>query len=229
MLSLARRDAHTPAHTPARILAIGLIGASAAAVITSGVFAGLNATATNTTAQTVSDGTLSLTLADSGVGFSANITNLAPGDVVNRYVTLSNGGTLAAQGLTLGIAATPANPASAALITDGVAPVTTKALRVTVTSCSGSWAPLTGVCTGTASTEIAAAPLSTFTAAAQAFTRTSALEAKAAQSLQVSVCLPEQSETTTNGVLPTNTVQGGSVNLTYTFNELQRTATTTNS
>ena len=41
--------------------------------------------------------------------------------------------------------------------------------------------------------------------------------------------LPDQNETTTNGTLPTNTVQGGAVNVTYTFDLAQRTATTTNS
>jgi hypothetical protein len=41
--------------------------------------------------------------------------------------------------------------------------------------------------------------------------------------------LPDQNETTINGVYPTNTVQGGSVNITYTFDLAQRVATTTNS
>jgi hypothetical protein len=41
--------------------------------------------------------------------------------------------------------------------------------------------------------------------------------------------LPDQNETTVNGVLPANTVQGGSVNVTYTFDLAQRLATSTNS
>jgi hypothetical protein len=47
--------------------------------------------------------------------------------------------------------------------------------------------------------------------------------------LQMSISLPDQNETTVNGALPANTVQGGSVNVTYTFDLAQRTATTTNS
>lgn len=41
--------------------------------------------------------------------------------------------------------------------------------------------------------------------------------------------LPDQNETTVNGTLPANTIQGLSTNLTYTFTETQRAATTTNS
>jgi len=58
-----------------------------------GVYAGLNAVATNTTPQTVTSGTLKLTMANDGVGFSQNISDVAPGDVVNRFVDLTNGGT----------------------------------------------------------------------------------------------------------------------------------------
>lgn len=210
----------------ARVAAIALIGASAAAVLTSGVFAGLNATAHNSAAESVSDGTLKLTLTDASgsAGFTGAIANLAPGDVVNRYVTLTNAGTLDAQGLTLGIAAT----GTSSLITDGVSPVTTKALRVTVTSCTVLWSS-TGVCGGTSNVEIAAAPLSTFGAGAQSFVKTANLAANGTEFLQVSVTLPDQNETTVDGTLPTNTVQGGSASLTYTFTEAQRTATTTNS
>jgi hypothetical protein len=41
--------------------------------------------------------------------------------------------------------------------------------------------------------------------------------------------LPDQNETTVNGALPANTVQGGAVDVTYTFDLKQRLATTTNS
>src|SRR5438874_5315420 len=73
-----------------------------------GVYAGLNAVATNTTPQTVTSGTLKLTMANNGAGFSQSITDVAPGDVVNRFVDLTNGGTLDAQNLTLTVSdATP--------------------------------------------------------------------------------------------------------------------------
>jgi hypothetical protein len=47
--------------------------------------------------------------------------------------------------------------------------------------------------------------------------------------LQISLTLPNQTETTVNGNLPANTIQGLSAALTWTFNEAQRTATTTHS
>jgi hypothetical protein len=47
--------------------------------------------------------------------------------------------------------------------------------------------------------------------------------------LQVRIELPNQNETTVNGNLPANTVQGGSVDITYTFDLAQRVAVTTNS
>src|SRR5207302_7572103 len=73
-----------------------------------GVYAGLNAVATNTTPQTVTSGTLKLTMANNGAGFSQNISDMAPADVVNRFVDLTNGGTLDAQNLTLAVSdATP--------------------------------------------------------------------------------------------------------------------------
>lgn len=51
----------------------------------------------------------------------------------------------------------------------------------------------------------------------------------AVTNLQVSVRLPDQTETTVNGALPNSTIQGKTANLTYTFTETQRSAATTNS
>jgi hypothetical protein len=47
--------------------------------------------------------------------------------------------------------------------------------------------------------------------------------------LQMQIALPDQDETTVNGARPAFTVQGGSVNVTYTFDLAQRVATTVNS
>jgi hypothetical protein len=41
--------------------------------------------------------------------------------------------------------------------------------------------------------------------------------------------LPDQTETSANGVLPTDTIQNKTTQLTWTFNQTQRTATTTDS
>jgi hypothetical protein len=239
MSSLAPRDIRKPA----RLVAIGLIGVSAAAVITSGVFASLNATATNTTPEAVKDGTLSLTLAQTGTSLglttqttgtvaAGSLLNLAPGDTVNRYVTLTNGvskdaalatgvtGGIDAKNLTLAIAAT----GTPTMITDGSAPATNKALQVTVNSCTVPWSA--GVCSAP-TVEIASTMLGTFSAAKPL--ATASWLAGDVKFLQVSITLPDQAETTVNGQTPTPTVQGGIVNLSYTFTEVQRDKIVTNS
>jgi hypothetical protein len=105
---------------------LGLVGA--------GVYAGLNATATGT--QTVTSGTLSLVVTtEAGAGFGQTFSNMAPGDVHNSYVTLTNGATLAAQNLTLAVSPGTANELSSAA----------KGLTVTVTGCTVAWT-LPAVC-----------------------------------------------------------------------------------
>lgn len=190
-----------------------------------GVWAGLDATAFNASPQAISSGTLSLTLADNGAGFSSSITNMAPGDVVNRYVDLTNGGNLDAQGLTLAVAAT----GSSTLITDGTSPATTKALTVAVNSCSTSWTAATGVCasSGTVTSLLSATTLSSLSSATSLIS--GSIANGAVEHLQIAVTLPNQSETTTNGSFPSTSIQNQTANLTYTFDEAQRTATTTNS
>jgi hypothetical protein len=187
-----------------------------------GVWATLNATASGT-AESVSSGTLKLTLAANGTGFSNAISNLAPGDVVNRYVDLTNSGTLDAQNLTVQVAGTGAS----ALLTDGVSPATTKALRVSITSCTGTWAPTTGVCSGSTSPVLAATTVSGLASATNIIA--GSIPSGTVAHLQISTQLPDQTETTVNGNLPATTIQGQSATLTYTFAETQRTATTTNS
>ncbi|WP_158600451.1 TasA family protein [Tessaracoccus antarcticus] len=205
-----------------RIGAVALIGLSALSIGANGVYATLNAKATNVTPQVADSGTLSLTMipGTGSAGFGTKIDNLAPGDVSNRYVDLTNGGTLASTGLSLDVVAT----GTPSLITDGS---TSKALRVTVKSCPVAWDLTNGTCTGTTKTEIAAAPLSSLSAA-RAFTTTTGLTVGAISRLQVSISLPDQSETTLNGVAPVGTVQGGSVSLTYSFTEAQASPATTN-
>jgi hypothetical protein len=188
-----------------------------------GVFAGLNAIANNTSPQGVSSGTLKLTMsaATGSAGFSSAVSNLAPGDVVNRYVSLSNGGSLDGSNLTLSAAdATPTK-----LTTDA-----TNGLHVTVTECvGGTWTVASGTCTGvgaTTTTLLNNAAVSTLSTAQTLVS--GAVPAGTTLPLQVSLTLPNQNETTTNGTLPGSTIQGLSASLTWTFGETQRTATTTN-
>lgn len=204
-----------------RLAAISLV--AGAAIFTAGahVIAGLNATATGADSANVGTLKLSQTASSGSVGLAQTITNLAPGDVVNRYVTLLNGGTLDAKDLGLAIAAT----GTASLITDGSG---AKALTVAVNSCSGSWNATTGACTGTSTVEVAATPLNTWSTK-QIFNVTKTLAANTgATNLQIQVALPDQNETTINGVLPGVTVQNGSVTLNYTFSEAQRISSASN-
>jgi hypothetical protein len=189
-----------------------------------GVYAGLNAQATNTTAESVASGTLSLVMGNEtgSAGFGQTVADMAPGDVVNHYVNLTNGASLAAQNLTLGVAGT-----GSTLLTTSA----TKGLQVSVTSCSTAWTVVAGTAScplGTTSTLLAATPVATLSSTPGSLVA-GAVAKSAAYHLKVSLSLPDQNETTLNGtpVLGAATIQGLSTNLTYTFNEAQRAATTT--
>jgi spore coat-associated protein N len=207
----SRRSRRTAGAAAFMLLGLAVTGA--------GVYAALNATAFNTSAQTVSSGTLKLTMAANGAGFSSSITNMAPGDVVNRYVDLTtNAGSIAAQNLTF--AASDATPTK--LSTDP-----SNGLHVTITSCSTAWVAATGLCPlGTTSVLLNNVSVSTLSSAAQTIV---AGTPASTYSLQVSITLPDQSETTTNGTLPVGTIQGLSASMTWTFGESQRNPTTSNS
>ena len=206
-----------------RPLAGAAIVISIAAIAGQSVIASLNATAFNTTAQNINAGTMKLDLANSGNGFGTSIANIVPGDIVNRYVTLTNSGTLNGIGLSLKTTQT----GSANLISDGTGGSTTKALKLTVTSCSVAWDLNAGTCGGTTATELPATVIGSLTSATSLLNST--FNSASSKYLQMKMELPDQNETTINGVYPTNTVQGGSVNITYTFDLAQRVATTTNS
>jgi spore coat-associated protein N len=209
----------TSISTP-KLLAAAGIAVVGLAMAGSSVYAGLTAVATNTTAEAASSGILSLTMANNGAGFSSAVANLAPGDVVNRYVDLTQGATLDGQALTLAV--TDATPTK--LTTDA-----TNGLHVTVSSCSIAWVPGTGVCGGTTTvllnnTALQAIPLGT-----PGSLISGAVVKASVQRLQISVVLPAQTEVTTNGVTPGSTIQGLAASLTWQFTEAQRTATTTTS
>jgi len=208
---------------PWRLIAGSAIVISVAAIAGQSVLASLNATAFNTVAANVDSGTLKLTLTDNGAGFTQAITNLAPGDVVNRYVTLKNDGSLDGQALSLKTAQT----GTPTLISDGVGGSSNQALKLTVTSCSVAWTPATGACGGTQTPELSATTIGSLASATNL--ESGIMNSGTFRYLKMSLQLPDQNEITTNGVWPANTVQGGSVAITYTFNLGQRTATTTNS
>lgn len=199
------------------------VAASSVLVLTGfGAFGAVNAEVSSPNAQAVSAGTLVLALADNGQGFSQGVSDLAPGDTVNRYVALTNSGTLAGDTLTLEVSAT----GDGSLINNGGAGVTTEAITLLISSCSVAWDPTDGSCAGTTDVLNTAATLGDFTSTLSLGAGTFA--PSATKNLQISLTLPDQDETTLNGVFPTNTVQGKSVEVDYTFGVGQRTATTTN-
>jgi hypothetical protein len=208
-----------------RPLAAAVLGGAVAITAGFGVWAQLTATASTTTPQSITTGTLKLELAKNGVGVEQQIANLAPGDTVQRYLTLTNTGTLAAKDLTFAV--TTGTGSSPVLITDAAGSATSKALRITIDTCTVAWNPTTGACSGTTGTLLAATPLSALATANPL--PASTITAGQPFHLRINAQLPDQTENTLNGIAPTGTVQGATANLTYTFAETQRTATTTTS
>lgn len=199
------------------LLLAGLLGISLA---NGSVSALLQAESKNTSAQPITSGTLKITQANNGVGFSSTIADMAPGDVVNRYVNYTNTGTLASKALRLKVA-----DASPTLLSTDV----TRGLQLVVTDCSAPWNPATGACSAT-TTQLLSAPLASL-GSDTAFTGITGLaENTGALHLQFSLTLPNaaNNETTVNGVLPANTIQGLAAALTWTISETQRDATTSN-
>lgn len=224
MSAITSRRAARPVRRPApALIAAGAVAAAGLAITGAGVFAALNATATNTTAQAATSGVLSLQMSTNSAGFTQAVSNLAPGDTVNRYVTLTQGADLDGKALTLAV--TDATPT---LLTTSA----TKGLKVTVTQCSVAWTISSGTCgsggtstvLGTAGTALSAIPTATPEQLVAG-----AIAAGSTLNLQISLTLPDQTETTVNGSAPTGTIQGLTSALTWTFSETQRTATTTGS
>lgn len=201
-----------------RLLAIETISASVLVVAGAGVYGALNATAVSSPLDS-GVGTISLTLGNGAgsSGFSTAITNMVPGDAMHRYVTLNNGGSLDGVGLNLQVDSAAGD--NAVLVG-----TTAKAFTVQVTRCSQAWSA--GSCGGTSTTLLAATPVGDL-AAATALSNITTFTANTVAYLQVRLMLPNQDETTVNGVFPTDSIQGGAGHLTFTFRETQRTADAT--
>jgi len=222
-MSLHTRTRNKP-RRHGKAMVAGLFAASVGLLTTAGVYAALSGVATGS--EAVTSGTLNLTLsADVGAGFSSFVGKMAPGDTDNVYVNLNNTGTLAsAAGMTLWVAGTPANA-----LTNGTAPG--EGLTVTATQCSVAWTLATGVCSGTTTPILTTAQISTMNTSGTAVSLSNvpSLAASTGQVAHVQVSLGlVGTETSTNGVAPTPTIQGLSTTLAYTFTEQQRTGIATN-
>lgn len=203
------------------IIVVAALGG--AGLVASNVFAALTATATNTSGGSVTTGTLKLQLAPSGVsgitgGFTSPISAMGPGDTFNRYIDLSNTGTLDGASPTLQIVTADSNT----LVNSAPA-----GLQVTITACSIAWTN-TGVCSGTSTVALASTPVSTIKASAQSITLPSVLVG-GVNYLKVATSLPLGTENVLNGVLPVGTVQGLTASLTWTFVIQERATVTSNS
>jgi hypothetical protein len=193
-----------------------------------GVYASLAATATGT--SNISSGKLSLTLGTDSpsAGFPQTVSNMAPGDTANVLLKLNNNGSINNSGsLTLG-----ASVAASTLLDSNA----TKGLQVTMTQCSQPWTGYTAgvqtppTCGGTATTVLAATPLSTLVSGPVGLSNVSGLTTAGSSldNILFTLTLPNQSETTINGVVPANSIQGLSDTVTWTFAEAQRASTNTN-
>lgn len=201
------------------VVAAGAIGLGLAATTAQ---SGLDAIASNGTPTNIASGTLELNqvAASPSNGFNQTIVGMAPGDSRNFYVNLSNG-QLEAQALTLSVADN-----GDTLLTRHTTP--SKGLQVSVSQCSVAWSGAT--CSGATSILLAETPITALNTAATGAALSlisGSIASNTTMNLKFTVKLPDQNETVINGVLPANTIQGLSTQLTWTLRELQRNATST--
>ncbi len=179
----------------------------------------LDAVAYNTSAQSITSGNLSITLANGNggtktAGFTTYSGKLRPGDSLVRYVSYTQAGDLTASTPTIKIAAAVSN----LLTTDA-----TYGLKVWIQNCSVAWADA-GTCTGatnvlgtgTGASSVALSTLGSDTALSNFL-----LAPTNVNYLKFTISLPDKTETTTNGILPGGTIQGLTAAITWTVKELQ--------
>jgi hypothetical protein len=197
-----RTSTRTKAFLSGGLLALGIAGVGGV------VYAAFTAT-TGAAGSSVSG---TVTLSGIGTNLAGNrltvaATNIAPGDTVQRAVTIQNTGSIDLSGLTLSTSATT----SSLLDTD-----TATGLQMTVDRCSVPWTesafPYTYTCTGATSSVLAAAPV----VGANRALSNLALTASATNHLRVTLSLP-----TTAG----NALQGQTSAINYTFTATQRAGT----
>jgi len=202
----------------------GLVSVIAALFAITGIYAALSARAVGT--ESVSSGALNLVQsADVGVGFSAFVGKMAPGDQHNVYVNLSNTGSLATvAGMRLWIGEVPVTT-----LTNGVA--VGEGLTARISSCSVPWTLATGFCPGATTVLLAATAVSSMNSAAtaRALANVPALAAAIGKVAHVQVSLGlVGTEKSVNGVPPVRTIQGQASTLTFSFTVQQRLGIKTN-
>lgn len=217
----------------------GFIGV---ATVSTGIYASLDAVSQNTPALSVTNGTLKLDAplypgsggTGTGAGFSTSVSGLAPGDVIHRFVTYKNSGTLAGGSLSLWIS----DSGSSLLTSDA-----TVGLKVSISKCATAWVWVgnsTATCSGGATSWLASTALSTIKSELNktGFIGSPSLAADETAFLKFDIQLPDRTERRTNGGTPTaadgvtaltgGTIQGLTAAITWTLFESQLAATDTN-
>ena len=217
---------HLGVRTAAQLSVVVLAGSVGLSVSASSASSGLDAIANNASATSITTGTLSLTQlpGPSGTGFTQTLTGLVPGDTRNFYVDVTNG-SLLAQTLTLGVADSAANNL-------GRNATPANGLQITVSQCSVAWS--SGACSGDTTVVLTTRAITTINTANGGSVATliaGAIGVSEVIRLKFVLNLPNQTETTTNGVIasPSTSIQNATAALTWTFREVQRTATNTDS
>lgn len=222
--------------TKIAIVAAASIGGTA--LVSSSVFATLTATATNTSGAIVTSGNMSLTQAQgltsgsgsaaiTSGGFVTTISNMAPQDVVNRLITLTNGGSINAASMTVAVTDT-----SATVLTTGSAGFT--GLTAEIKQCSIAWAQATAgglfTCGATETTVKSSATILSMATPSALSVQSQTLLATGVAYLKIAITLPDFTETTLNGAVPgAGSIQSKSASLNWSIVATQRTQTTTNS
>ena len=212
----------TAKETIVKTILVGSVGILGFSVVADSVMATVNATAFNTTAQPISSGDLTVTLAagSGSTGFGSTFSGFVPGDSRTVYVDISQG-TSASTNPQIQIVDTPT--ASATLLTSDA----TRGLAVTINGCATAWS--SGSCSGGSFVVLASTPLLTL----KTITNLSAgylLTASTTNYLQFIVTLPNGlNETRANGAAAvvsggTGTIQGLSANIIWTLSVQQRAA-----
>ncbi len=201
------------------VLVTAVIGG--VSLVSSSVFASLDATAINNSPQAINTHTLELSLANNGQGFTDILNKIIPGDIVNRYVTLNQVGS--ADGSALTLRAADGNTSDLTNSNN----TSSRGLQVAVDECvGGAWTPATGVCTGGVESSLFAyKPFNTIGDLASAGTALSVSSLTSGTSLSLRISIKyEGTESSTNAVLPANTIQGQAAAVTWSFRENQVTA-----
>ena len=182
-------------------LVLSALGAAAYATFTS---------STNVN-QDVGSGTVafaSISTNAAGQRLSVAATNIAPGDTMQRAVTLTNTGTI---DMAAGSVALTSTAATSSLLDSGA-----NGLTMAIDKCSVAWTesavPYTYTCSGTTTTVLASGPVLRTSAALSNIVTT----AGTANNLRVTLTLPTAAD---------NTYQGQSSTINYLFVGQQRAAT----